>query len=91
MNENGMSMRSAHTAFVLPEYEKDIDHAGLIRGLDDMAFKRGEAIYTRVSPTATARRTNPVRFRLHPGSLPTRSRTVAIRTAFTARSRTATA
>jgi hypothetical protein len=33
---------------VLPEYEKDIDHAGLIRALDDRAFKRGEAIYTRV-------------------------------------------
>ena len=41
-------LRPAQTAFVLPEYEKDIDHAGLIRGLDDKAFKRGEAIYTRV-------------------------------------------
>ena len=41
-------LRPAQTAFVLPEYEKQIDHTGLIRGLDDKALKRGEAIYTRV-------------------------------------------
>jgi putative heme-binding domain-containing protein len=32
----------------LPEYERDLDHAGLIRALDDKSLKRGEAIYTRV-------------------------------------------
>jgi len=32
----------------IPEYENDIDHAGLIASLDDSAFKRGEAIYNRL-------------------------------------------
>ena len=32
----------------LPEYERDLDHAGLIRALDGQSFKRGEAIYVRV-------------------------------------------
>ncbi|PQO33399.1 heme-binding protein [Blastopirellula marina] len=32
----------------VPEYEKRIDHAGLIADLNDASFKRGEAIYTRV-------------------------------------------
>ncbi len=32
----------------LPEYEKRIDHAALIRGMDQGALKRGEAIYQRV-------------------------------------------
>lgn len=32
----------------LPEYEKDLDHAGLIRALDAGSLKRGEAIYVRV-------------------------------------------
>jgi putative heme-binding domain-containing protein len=32
----------------LPEYEKDLDHAGLITALDSESFKRGEAIYQRV-------------------------------------------
>ncbi len=41
-------LRPAQAVFVLPEYEKDIDHAGMIRGLDQKAFQRGEAIYTRV-------------------------------------------
>ena len=41
-------LRPAVTALVVPEYEKDIDHAGLIRAWDDKALKRGEAIYTRV-------------------------------------------
>ncbi len=41
-------LRPAVTALVIPEYEKDIDHAGLIRALDDKALRRGEAIYTRV-------------------------------------------
>lgn len=41
-------LRPAFTALVIPEYEKHIDHDGLIRRLDDKAFKRGEAIYARV-------------------------------------------
>jgi len=41
-------LRPAQTVLVIPEYEKDIDHAGMIRTLDEKAFKRGEAIYTRV-------------------------------------------
>ena len=41
-------LRPAVTVLVIPEYEKDIDHAGLLRALDDKALKRGEAIYTRV-------------------------------------------
>jgi len=32
----------------LPEYEKNIDHAGIIADLDDDAFDRGERIYDRV-------------------------------------------
>ena len=32
----------------LPEYEKRIDHAGLIRDWNDGSLKRGEAIYQRV-------------------------------------------
>ena len=57
-------LRPAQTAFVLPEYEKDIDHAGLIRALDDKAFKRGEAIYTRVCANCHGTKDQP-------GSLPT--------------------
>ncbi len=57
-------LRPAQAVFVLPEYEKNIDHAGLIRGLDDKALKRGEAIYTRVC--ANCHGTKDL-----PGSLPT--------------------
>jgi putative heme-binding domain-containing protein len=32
----------------LPGYERDLDHAGLIRGLNGRSLKRGEAIYVRV-------------------------------------------
>jgi putative heme-binding domain-containing protein len=41
-------LRPAQTVFTVPEYEKDIDHAGLIRALDAKAYQRGQAIYTRV-------------------------------------------
>jgi putative heme-binding domain-containing protein len=34
-----------YAARPLPEYEKDIDHAGFIRDLDGEAFERGRAIY----------------------------------------------
>jgi len=39
---------SLFTPQPLPEYERDLDHAGLIRSLDGQSFKRGEAIYVRV-------------------------------------------
>jgi len=32
----------------LPAYEADLDHAGLIAGLDVAAFKRGEVLYARL-------------------------------------------
>ena len=54
----------------LPEYEKDIDHAGLIRALDDKAFRRGEAIYTRVCANCHGTKDQP-------GSLPTSPRFAA--------------
>ena len=57
-------LRPVHTAFVLPEYEKEIDHAGLIRALDDKAFKRGEATYTRICANCHGTKDQP-------GSLPT--------------------
>lgn len=57
-------LRPANTAYVLPEYEKNIDHAGLIRQLDDKAFKRGEAIFTRVCANCHGTKDQP-------GSLPT--------------------
>jgi putative heme-binding domain-containing protein len=35
-------------ALKVPDYEAHIDHAGLIRDLDEVAFRRGEAIYSRL-------------------------------------------
>lgn len=63
-------LRPAVTTFTLPEYEKDIDHAGLIRGLDDKSFKRGEAIYLRVCANCHGTREQA-------GSLPTSPRFAA--------------
>ncbi|MBA4064410.1 MAG: heme-binding protein [Isosphaera sp.] len=60
-------LRPAVTAFAVPEYEKDIDHAGLIRGLDAKALQRGEAIYTRVCANCHGTKDQP-------GSLPTSPR-----------------
>ncbi|HUY34267.1 MAG TPA: DUF6797 domain-containing protein [Pirellulales bacterium] len=51
-------------AFVLPEYEKQIDHAGMLRDLDDKAFRRGEAIYLRLCINCHGTKDQP-------GSLPT--------------------
>lgn len=34
--------------FRLPDYEKNVDHAGLINALDNQALKRGEKIYNRL-------------------------------------------
>ena len=63
-------LRPAVTALVIPEYEKDIDHVGLIRALDDKALKRGEAIYTRVCANCHGTKDQP-------GSLPTSPRFAA--------------
>jgi putative heme-binding domain-containing protein len=57
-------LRPAVTVLVIPEYEKDIDHAGLLRALDDKALRRGEAIYTRVCANCHGTKDQP-------GSLPT--------------------
>ena len=49
--ERARQLRPADSLFApppLPEYERDLDHAGLIRALDGQSFKRGEAIYVRV-------------------------------------------
>ncbi len=63
-------LRPAQTALVIPEYEKEIDHAGLIRALDDRALRRGEAIYTRVCGNCHGTKDAP-------GSMPTSPRFVA--------------
>jgi len=47
----------------IPEYEKQIDHAGLIRDWNDDSFKRGEAIYRRVCANCHGTKDQP-------GSLP---------------------
>ncbi|MCA9145240.1 MAG: c-type cytochrome [Planctomycetales bacterium] len=39
---------SSYAARLLPEYENNIDHAGMIRALDHDSFKRGEEIYNRL-------------------------------------------
>jgi putative heme-binding domain-containing protein len=41
-------LRPAVTRLVIPEYENDIDHAGLIRKWDAKSLQRGEAIYSRI-------------------------------------------
>lgn len=49
--EYAKQMRPASSLFAalpLPEYEKDIDHAGFLKSIDAKSFKRGEAIYVRV-------------------------------------------
>ena len=51
-------------AFVLPEYEKQIDHAGILRDLDAKSFQRGEAIYNRLCVNCHGTKEQP-------GSLPT--------------------
>lgn len=50
--------------FRLPEYEKRVDHAGLIRALDDDASERGEKIYSRLCINCHGDKQKP-------GSLPT--------------------
>ncbi|QDU75352.1 Cytochrome c [Bremerella volcania] len=51
----------------IPEYEKRIDHAGLLKDLNDASFKRGKAIYERVCANCHGTHDQP-------GSLPTSPR-----------------
>lgn len=49
--ERARQLRPAASLFApppLPEYERDLDHAGLLRALDAKSFRRGEVIYTRI-------------------------------------------
>ncbi len=63
-------LRPAQTALVVPEYEKELDHAGLIRALDAKSSKRGEAIYMRVCGNCHGTKDAP-------GSMPTSLRFAA--------------
>lgn len=56
-------LRPAITAVEIPEYEKRIDHAGLIQAWDAKSLRRGEAIYTRVCANCHGTKDQP-------GSLP---------------------
>lgn len=58
------AVASLYAARPLPEYEKHIDHAGMIAGLNQESFKRGQAIYERLCVNCHG--TKDV-----PGSLPT--------------------
>jgi putative heme-binding domain-containing protein len=51
----------------LPDYEKHLDHAGLVAGLDAKSYERGEAIYNLVCINCHGTREQP-------GSLPTAPR-----------------
>ena len=65
--ERARQLRPAESLFApppLPEYERDLDHAGLLRSLDGQSFKRGEAIYLRVCANCHGTREPP-------GSMPT--------------------
>lgn len=55
---------AALIAFKLPEYEAQVDHAGLIRTRNQEAFARGEAIYSRLCVNCHGTLEQP-------GSLPT--------------------
>jgi putative heme-binding domain-containing protein len=65
--ERARQLRPAASLFApppLPEYERDLDHAGLIRTLGAESFRRGEAIYRRVCANCHGTKQQP-------GSLPT--------------------
>lgn len=53
-----------YAAKPLPDYESNIDHAGIIKSLDRKAYLRGEAIYNRLCVNCHGTRSEP-------GSLPT--------------------
>ncbi len=58
------AVASLYTARPLPEYEKNIDHAGMIDDLNQESYKRGEAIYNRLCINCHGTKDQP-------GSLPT--------------------
>lgn len=55
---------AALLTFTIPEYEKHLDHAGLIGAWNDETLRRGEALYQRVCANCHGTREKP-------GSLPT--------------------
>jgi putative heme-binding domain-containing protein len=57
-------LRPTTTGIVIPEYEKNIDHAGLIRNWNAKSLERGEALYDRVCANCHGTTTRA-------GSLPT--------------------
>ncbi len=65
--QRARELRPAQTVLVIPEYEKIIDHAGMLKTLDNKAFKRGEEIYNRVCSNCHGTHDQP-------GSLPTSPR-----------------
>lgn len=65
--EYARQLRPAASLFApppLPAYERDLDHAGLLRGLDDLSLQRGEAIYLRVCANCHGTKDQP-------GTMPT--------------------
>ncbi|HBE72344.1 MAG TPA: hypothetical protein DDW52_29770, partial [Planctomycetaceae bacterium] len=50
---------AAQLAIQLPEYESNIDHAGIISDLDEEAFDRGEAIYNSLCVNCHGTRQKP--------------------------------
>jgi glucose/arabinose dehydrogenase/mono/diheme cytochrome c family protein len=66
-SERARELRPAASLFAaapLPAYERDLDHAGLLRSLDKQSLKRGEAIYVRVCANCHGTKEQP-------GSMPT--------------------
>jgi putative heme-binding domain-containing protein len=65
--ERARELRPAASLFAaapLPAYERDLDHAGLLRSLDSQSLKRGETIYVRVCANCHGTKEQP-------GSMPT--------------------
>lgn len=50
---------AAQLAIQLPEYESNLDHAGMISDLDDEAFERGRAIYNSLCVNCHGTRQKP--------------------------------
>lgn len=68
--ERARELRPAASLFAaapLPAYERDLDHAGILRSLDGPSLKRGEAIYVRVCANCHGTKEKP-------GSMPTSMR-----------------
>ena len=74
-------LRPTVTVLVIPEYEKQIDHAGLISKWDAKSLKRGEAMSTRVCANRHGALDRPARCPRRRSSPRTPSRTAATCTA----------